>query len=167
MEQKIEKRTVDLRHCAKCGSEEMRLEKIEWDGMGNQWNYICPTCNHEKSIEPAGKNGAILFAGLVILAAGAAIMIEGHTRDWQSWSIFGVVAVFLLGFPVKALVDHFRYKITGVAELSVEVDVLTDPLQKGIEKTEKMGFLKGFLSPLLLIVIVLGLAMIYGLLFDS
>jgi len=144
----------------------MTPDKIEWDGMGNKWNYSCPACHHNQSIEPVGGAASLLAMILIVMAIPAAMMIDGFVRDWISWAIFFAIAVFFLWFPVSTVITHWRYPVTGEVELKIETDVLKDPIQKGIAKTESVGFWKGFFSPILLIITVLGIASVIGFVFN-
>ena len=166
MEQKQEVLTIDLRRCGQCGAREMRPEKIEWEGMGNQQNYICPACHHTKSIKPAGGAASLISMALIVLAVPTAMMIDGYVRDWFSWAVLGAAATLALWAPILTLIENFRYRVTGQDERVVEVDVLSDPLQKGIARTEGVGILKGFLSPILLFATVMLIAGIIGFVFN-
>ncbi len=144
----------------------MAPEKIEWDGMGNKWCYTCPACHHRRSIEPVGGAASLLGMILIVMAIPAAMMIDDFVRDWESWVIFFAIAAIFMWFPMTTIITHWRYPVTGTAEIRIETDVLNDPIQKGIAKSESVGFLKGFFAPFLLIITVLGIASVIGFIFN-
>lgn len=155
-------RSVEIRRCAKCGSNNMRPDLIEWDGFGNQWRYICPNCDHVRIIEPIGSTASTIMVSILAMGVFAAFILLDRFSDWTSWVWWGAGWVVFLFFPMKTILVHYRYPVIGTTEQVIEVDVLEDPLQKGIEKIEKQSFWPGFLSPLFLIVLILGASMLYG-----
>ncbi len=145
----------------------MQPEQINWDGMGNQWKYVCPSCDHTRIIEPIGRNAANLTVSVLALTFLAVLNYMDRTSDWISWTIWGGVCLLFLGFPAFKFFIHSRYPVTGTVETEVQKDILEDPLQQGLEKIEKVSFLRGLLSPIFMIIIVLGLALLYGIFIDS
>jgi hypothetical protein len=145
----------------------MRPEKVEWDGMGNQWTYICPSCEHSTVIEPIGRNAITLSVGIFALAFLAVMNVTDRFSDWTMWVLWGGACLIVLYFPVKALLTNWKYSVSKVEEIDVQSDVLNDPLQKAVEKAEKLSFIQGLFSPIGLIVVVLGLAFLYGYFIDG
>lgn len=141
----------------------MYLNKIEWDGMGNQWNYICPSCNHKCTIEPPGRNGVILAVTCIVLTFFAFLNATSDSTDWITWAIWGTACAVSFYFPLAGIYLQRKYPITGRVEIDVESDALNDPLQKGIEQVEKLSFWQGLMVPIAFIAFVLGAALLVGL----
>ena len=157
----------ETRRCAACGNEHMRAVSARWSGSGHEIVYRCPQCSHEIRFVPHGQLG---WETTISLIAALIVSLFLWSMRWPSplaWVFFPGLVALWLGYLAWRWSRVIRYPITGELAGAPAGDVENadpeDPLQSGIVQIEKRGFLGGLLTPIVIIVVVMGTATLIGL----
>ncbi|PCI34453.1 MAG: hypothetical protein COB54_01315 [Alphaproteobacteria bacterium] len=141
-------------------------------GMETTVTYLCPTCEATVEIQSMGQAGLKLAVGLIVLAVVTFMVLENpgpwDMVDYLLYSGFVFVVLYL---PASILIPHWAHRVTGERDMAADsldfgtddfARTIQDPVQKGIIRFERFGFLGGFIAPLIFIALVLGAATLIG-----
>lgn len=163
---------VKTRPCNACGDKAMMPDSRTFTGMETTIIYKCPACEHTVEIKSLSQAGLMSALGAVILSVITFIMVE-DPMAWDVsdtlWYLFFLALILLV--PVSILLPHWAHPVTGEQETTLAnvdfndegfIEDFKDPVQRSIIKLEKHGFWRGFLTPIIFIVLFLGAAAIIG-----
>lgn len=157
----------ETRRCRRCGNEDMRAVSAHWSGSGHEILYRCPQCNHEIHFVPHGQLG---WETTMTLIAALLVSLLLWSMRWPNplaWIFFPGLLALWLGYLAWRWSRVIRYPVTGeLAEAPIghaENADPDDPLQRGIVQIEKRSLLAALAMPIIIIVVVLGAATLYGL----
>ncbi|WP_417462810.1 hypothetical protein [Kordiimonas sp.] len=165
-------RTPD-RICRLCGDPGMKPESRDWTGMETTVTYACPGCDNTVKFNALSQAGLMSALGLIVLAIVTFFMVESPGM-WETsdFLIYGGILLACAYVPLNILLPHWRYPISpeGGKRAPVTPDdnslhqSTSDPLRRKIIEFERHGFWRGFLTPIVFIVIVLAAATLIGML---
>lgn len=157
----------ETRRCAVCGNEGMRAVSARWSGSGHEILYRCPECDHQIHFVPHGQLG---WQTTMTLIAALIVSLFLWSLRWPSplaWVFFPGLLALWLGYLAWRWARVIRYPVTGERSEPPIGDIENanpeDPLQSGIVQIEKRSFLGGLLTPIVIIVVVMGIATLIGL----
>ncbi len=160
------------RKCAQCGEPTLKPIERKMEIYNSVYAYKCSNCQHEVELEPYGSLGFQVTLGFLFAPVVWFLFMDDH-GDWPSWSNMptlieaGILLIIVLFFPVLTLLEmrkHARYRLVDRNEVREHMEVSPTPHigKKPILWIEKLGFFGGLLAPIIIIVVVLGIATIIG-----
>ncbi len=158
---------LDTRRCRKCGCEGFRAVDTEWSGSGHDIIFRCPQCGHKKKLTPLGGLGMMTAITALAIGIVLAFLLTMTWRDPLAEYFFGTLIVLWLGYLGFSWLNYWLYPKTGVRERDPQ-EIQTpaapsDPLQKAITSVEGQTVWRGALTPIIVIVVVLGASTLLGL----
>ena len=163
---------VKTRRCRTCGDEGMMPDSRVFTGMETTLTYICPACDAAVEMKSLSQAGLILTVGSIILAVVTFISVQGPLPwDMTDYLLYLGLVILVFYMPANILYPYWCHPVTGEKNISTAragiadsefIKNNKDPLQRGIIRFERFGFLGGILIPLLFIVVILGMATVIG-----
>lgn len=163
---------VKTRKCRACGHKGMIPDNRVFTGMETTLTYICPACDATVEMKSLSQAGLILTVGSILLAIVTFISTEGPLPwDMGDYLLYMGLVILVFYMPANILYPYWRHPVTGeknisTANASVEdeefIKNFKDPMQRGIIRFERFGFLGGILIPILFIAVILGMATVIG-----
>ncbi len=150
----------------------MMPEQRKFTGMETTLLYVCPACDAKVEFQSLSQAGVRLSVGLMGLVLRTGVFIT----DVASWGfinylIYGGVLLVLAYVLASPLLPYWAHPVTGAQQIT-ESDLsfdsagfannFSDVMQRSIIKFERHGFWRGFVTPLVFIVVVLGVAAAIG-----
>jgi len=160
------------RKCAQCGEPTLEPQECKMEIYNSVYAYKCSNCQHEVELEPYGSLGFQITLGLLFVPVVWFLFMDDH-GDWPSWSNMPtlietlILLAIVLFFPMLTFFEmrkHARYPLVDSDGPREHFDLAPS---KAITKApvmwiEKFGILGGMLAPILIIIVVLGLAVLLG-----
>jgi len=167
-----EKTVVKTRKCISCEGTGMMPELRKFTGMETTIVYVCPDCDAKVEFKSLGQAGLTLSVGLMGLAFISAVFLSDKTfGSVTDYLIYTVVVLLVLYVLVCPLLPYWAHPITGEKQITDPdldfasadfADGFSDVMQRAIIKFERHGFWRGFLTPIIFIAVVLGIATAIG-----
>lgn len=164
--------TVKTRKCISCDGTEMAPEKREFTGMETTLLYTCPNCDAKVEFKSLSQAGMMACLGLLVLGFITVIATNGPVYwDLVDYLLYIAVVLLFAFVPGSILIPYWAHPVTGekkITETDLDfksgsfADGFSDVMQRAIIRFERHGFWRGFLTPIVFIAVVLGIATAIG-----
>lgn len=151
------------RLCTCSPSARLKAVSHNWDHYNSVTKYRCNSCDKSVDVVPLSHIGYTLTVGVLAIAFGIYIFIF---KSWDSgfwtYTIFAGLILFQLYMTASQYAPHHRYPLKPAFQ-----DLTPPSPPKGLRsRIESLGFVGGLLLPIGFVVLVLGAAIVLGIIHD-
>jgi hypothetical protein len=154
-----------IRTCASCRQPTMTPVSREMQIYHSVYHYECNSCGHKLDMVPVASIGTGVAIGGIALAFWGVVLFHGSGAP--SWIALGIYGTAILALATIWVPQMLKYRQCPAVPDRHEIGDLksngpTHLVARLIMVIERMGALAGFAAPIILIVMILGVATLIG-----